>query len=39
MNGGALTGSMAGAGAIDYYGTVAEERVRIAGIGRVRRLD
>ncbi len=39
MNGGILAGSMAGAGAIGYYGTVAEERVRIAGIGRVNRLD
>ena len=29
----------AGAGAIGYYGTVSEERVRIAGIGRVRSLD
>lgn len=27
------------AGAIGYYGTVSEERVRIAGIGRVRSLD
>ncbi len=39
MNGGALTGSIAGAGAIDYYGNVTEERVRIAGIGRVNPLD
>ncbi len=39
MNGGVLAGSMAGAGAIGYYGTVAEERVRIAGIGRVNHLD
>ncbi len=39
MNGGVLAGSMAGAGAIGYYGTVAEERVRIAGVGRVRSLD
>lgn len=39
MNGGVLAGTMAGAGAIGYYGTVAEERVRIAGVGRVRSLD
>ncbi len=39
MNGGVLAGTMAGAGAIGYYGTVAEERVRIAGIGRVNHLD
>ncbi len=39
MNGGVLAGSMAGAGTIGYYGTVAEERVRIAGIGRVNHLD
>jgi len=39
MNGGVLAGTMAGAGAIGYYGTVSEERVRIAGIGRVRSLD
>ena len=39
MNGGILAGTMAGAGTIGYYGTVAEERVRIAGVGRVRSLD
>ena len=39
MNGGVLAGSMAGAGTIGYYGTVAEERVTIAGIGRVNHLD
>ena len=39
MNGGVLAGTMAGAGAIGYYGTVAEQRVRIAGIGRVHQLD
>ena len=39
MNGGVLAGTMAGAGTIGYYGTVAEERVRIAGVGRVRSLD
>lgn len=39
MNGGVLSGSMAGAGVIDYYGTVAEQRVRIAGVGHVRRVD
>ena len=39
MNGGILSGSMAGAGVIDYYGTVAEQRVSIAGVGHVRRVD
>jgi len=39
MNGGVLAGRMAGAGAIDYYGTVAEQSVKIAGVGRVRSLD
>lgn len=39
MNGGVLAGTMAGAGTIGYYGTVVEERVRIAGVGRVRSLD
>ena len=39
MDGGVLAGSMAGAGGIDYYGTVAEQRVRIAGVARVNRLD
>ncbi len=39
MNGGVLAGTMAGAGAIGYYGTVAEQRVRISGIGRVNHLD
>ncbi len=39
MNGGDLAGSMAGAGGISYYGTVAEETVKVAGIARVRRLD
>ena len=39
MDGGVLAGSMAGAGGIDYYGTVAEQRVRIAGVARVNRVD
>jgi len=39
MNGGILSGSLAGAGSVDYYGSVAEQRVEIAGIGRISRLD
>ncbi len=39
MDGGVLAGSIAGAGGIDYYGTVAEQRVRIAGVARVNRVD
>ena len=39
MDGGDLEGSVAGAGGIDYYGTVAEERIEVAGISRVKRLD
>lgn len=37
MNGGTLSGSMAGAGRIEYYGTVARESVRVAGAARVER--
>jgi hypothetical protein len=36
MNGGELTGSMAGASTIDYYGTVTGQSVEIAGVGSVR---
>ena len=35
MDGGALSGSMAGAGTIEYYGAVATESVRVAGAARV----
>ena len=35
MNGGVLSGSSAGAGILEYYGSVAEERVDVAGITRV----
>ena len=35
MSGGVLSGSMAGAGRLEYHGSVAEERVAIAGIARV----
>ena len=35
MNGGVLSGSMAGTGRIQYYGSVSDERVAIAGIGRI----
>ena len=35
LNGGVLSGSMVGAGRLEYHGTVAEERVAIAGIARV----
>ena len=39
MDGGDLEGSVAGAGGIDYYGTVSEERITVTGISRVKRLD
>ena len=39
MDGGVLSGSLAGAGSVDYYGTVAEEEVRIAGAARIRHVD
>ena len=35
MNGGILSGSLSGAGNIEYYGTISENRVSIAGFGRV----
>ena len=37
MDGGALSGSMAGAGRIEYYGAVTRESVRVAGAARVER--
>ena len=39
MNGGELTGSMAGAGSIEYYGSVARESIDVAGFGTVERAD
>ncbi len=39
MNGGELTGSMAGAGNIKYHGTVSREMVDVDGFGRVERVD
>ena len=38
MDGGALSGSMAGAGSIEYYGSVATESVRVAGAARIERV-
>ena len=38
LDGGALSGSMAGAGSIEYYGSVATESVRVAGAARVERV-
>ena len=35
MNGGALTGNLSGAGTIEYYGTIREQRVDVSGVGRV----
>ena len=35
MSGGVLSGSVAGAGSLRYYGTVSEERVRVAGVARI----
>ena len=37
MGGGTLSGSMAGAGSIEYFGSVATESIRVAGVARVRR--
>ena len=37
MDGGALSGSMAGAGSIEYYGSVSSESVHVAGAARVER--
>ena len=37
MDGGALSGSMAGAGTIEYHGAVSTESVRVAGAARVER--
>ena len=37
MDGGALSGSMAGAGSIEYYGSVSRESVHVAGAARVER--
>ena len=38
MDGGVLSGSMAGAGSIEYHGSVAAESVRVAGAARVERV-
>ena len=38
MDGGVLSGSMAGAGSIEYYGSVTAESVRVAGAARVERV-
>ena len=37
MNGGALSGFIAGAGSVQYYGSVSAETVQIAGFARVER--
>ena len=39
MGGGKLSGSMAGAGQIRYYGSVSVEDVDIAGIGRLNHVE
>ena len=39
MNGGALTGSISGAGSIDYYGTVSMQEIKISGAGEVDHKD
>ncbi len=39
MDGGKLSGFLAGAGTLDYHGTVSSDTVRVAGIARIRRLD
>ena len=38
MNGGKLSGSMAGGGSVEYYGPVSEESIRLAGLSRVERV-
>ena len=35
MSGGVLSGSVAGAGSLRYYGTVSEERIQVAGVTRI----
>ena len=37
MNGGALSGSMVGAGSLEYYGAVSEESIRLVGASFVER--
>ena len=39
MGGGALSGSLAGAGQIEYYGSVSEQDIDIAGFGRVNHVE
>ena len=39
MDGGQLSGFLAGAGSLDYRGTVSSETVRVAGVARIQRLD
>ena len=39
MDGGELSGSIAGAGSLGYHGTVSSETVRVAGVASIRRLD
>ena len=39
MNGGKLSGSMAGGVSVEYYGPVSEESVRLAGLSRVERVQ
>ena len=39
INGGELSGSLAGVGQIEYYGSVSDEDIDIAGFGRVNRVE
>lgn len=39
LDGGKLSGEMAGAGVIKYYGHVSDDKVKIAGVGRVERME
>jgi hypothetical protein len=39
IDGGELSGSLAGAGQIEYYGSVSDEDIEIAGFGRVNRVE
>jgi len=39
MNGGKLSGSMAGGGSVEYYGPVSKESIDLAGASRVERVE
>ena len=39
MNGGELTGSIAGSGNVEYYGDVSNQSIKIAGSGNIEKMD